>query len=98
MSVVNIILYITEDYRILHPETFAKIDLAGPLIVQNRIAAARNDDLPQVNDVGPACYLQSVTNIVVGEQNADAGSRELFDNLLYLVNRDRVDAGKRLIQ
>ena len=50
------------------------------------------------NDKGGLTDIQRVADIVIGDEHPDAALLQVQDDLLDIVDRDRVDAGKGLIQ
>ena len=59
---------------------------------------AFGDNFAVVEDVGPVGDLQGAFDVVVGDEDADAGGNEPADFGLQLLHGNRVHAGKRLVQ
>ena len=51
-----------------------------------------------MQDIGAVDDLQRLAHIVVGDQHADAAILEVPDQVADLADRDRVDAGQRLVE
>src|SRR5687768_17881755 len=51
-----------------------------------------------MDDISPVCDLQGFTHAVVGDEHPKAALFQLTDQLLKLLDHDRIDAGKRLVQ
>src|SRR5215831_2432293 len=60
-------------------------------------SAALEDDAA-VDDVGAVSNAQGFAHVVVGDQHADPAVAEVKDDLLDVRHRDRIDAGKRLVE
>ena len=54
--------------------------------------------VPAVNDVGAIDQTERFSHVVVGDQDADAATLEMPDEVLDVADRDRVDAGEWLVQ
>ena len=54
--------------------------------------------MPAVNDVGAIDQTERFSHVVVGDQDADAATLEMPEEVLDVADRDRVDAGERLVQ
>src|SRR5262245_823649 len=61
-----------------------------------RCPAAENHSV--MDDICPICNPESFPHVVIGHQDADAPVLEVKDDLLDFGDRDRVDAGKRLVE
>src|SRR5258706_2745209 len=81
----------------LQPEALAEVDLARLRAGRDRFRTSLFQDQPLVDDVGAVADAERLAHVVVGDQNADAAGGELADDLLNLGDRDRVDAGERLV-
>ena len=53
---------------------------------------------PVVHDVGAIGDAQRFADVVVGDEHADAALLQVKDDLLDVGDRDRVDAGERLVE
>ena len=61
-----------------------------------RITFCKN--LAFMNHVGPFHKAQRLTNVVIGDENADAPLRQVPDKLLDIADGLRVDACERLVK
>src|SRR4051812_7972068 len=51
-----------------------------------------------MDDVGAVDKPKRLAHVVIGDQHADAKARQVADERLDVTDRDRVDAGKRLVE
>ena len=51
-----------------------------------------------VDDVGPVDQPEGLANVVIGDQHADPATFQMPHQILYVADRDRIDAGERLVQ
>jgi hypothetical protein len=82
----------------LHSELFAQVNLAGYLTLQEFVLRTGDYDLTKVDDVGAMGDLQSIPNVMIGDEHPDTLSRKVHSDALDLVHRDRIDAGEGLIE
>ena len=79
-------------------ELFPEIDVAHLLVRQNLLGAAGGDDMSLADNVGLFTDVQGIAYVVIGDQYANSPVTEVGDDLLDVIDRDRVDAGKGFIQ
>src|ERR1043165_8379859 len=82
----------------LHAEFFAQIEPADFGVVDDLVGGAFAQHLTRIDDVGAIREAKGFAHIVVGDQHADAASGEMAHQLLDVADRDRVDAGERLVE
>ena len=51
-----------------------------------------------MDDVGPIDQAQGLADVVVGDQHADAAPFQMLHQHADVADRDRIDAGERLVQ
>ena len=51
-----------------------------------------------VDDIGAIDQAERLAHIVVGDQHADAAALEMAHEILDVADRDRIDAGERLVE
>ena len=56
------------------------------------------EDDAAVHDIRAVGNAQRFTDVVIRDQHADAAIPQVENDLLDILHRDRVDAGKRLVQ
>ncbi len=76
----------------------AQVDIAHLLVGQNLVRGAECQHRTLVDDVCADADAESLADVVVGDQDADAAFRQLPHNALNIHHGDRVDAGKRLVE
>src|ERR1700720_2633713 len=84
--------------RPLHPETLTQVQLPADWIVDEEILRALAFNAAFVDQIRPVHDRQCLAHVVVGNQNRQPGLAQVYDNLLHIVNCDRIDATERLIQ
>src|SRR4029077_19461784 len=82
----------------LNPELIAEIDTPHVLVVDDVVGGAVGQHHAVMDDVGAAHEIKRLPNIVVGDENADASLGEMAHKRANVVDRDRVDAGKGLVE
>src|SRR5690606_41136614 len=82
----------------LQRELVAQVHVPHFLVGENLLRRSRRDDLAFTDYVGAFTDTKGLTDVVVGDQHADAPVAQVFDNALNVDHRDRVDAGEGLIQ
>src|SRR5215467_3630497 len=55
------------------------------------------ENYASVDDVGAIGDAQRFTNVVIGDEDADAAVPQVENDFLNIRHRDRIDAGKRLV-
>src|SRR5689334_3134760 len=80
------------------PETLSEIDLPDGRIAGQCKRRARTENLSPVNYICAVDDAERLAHVVIGDQYADPGGGESPDDLLDVDDRDRVDAGERLVQ
>ena len=56
------------------------------------------DDAAFVDEVGAIDDRKRFAHVVIGDQNGEAGFAQVDDDLLDVVDRDRIDAAERLVE
>ena len=51
-----------------------------------------------MDEVGAIHDIERLADVVVGDEDGQAGVAEVFDDLLHVVDGNRIDAAKRLVQ
>src|ERR1700712_635530 len=82
----------------LQAELVAEIHFLDQLIGQDGFGIAFGDQLAIVDDIGCFADVERLTDVVVGDQDADALGLEMVDDLFDVAHGDRVDARERFIQ
>src|SRR3982750_1024534 len=82
----------------VEPETLSEIDLPDGRITGQCKRRARTEYLSRMNYIGPIHDAQSLADIVVRDEHADARRGQPADDLLDVEDRDRVDSGERLVE
>src|ERR1051326_4834986 len=81
-----------------HLEPFAEIKLAANRIVDEKIFRGFAFDAAFINQISAIYDRQRLTNIVVGDENRETELAEIDDDLLHVVNCDRIDTAEWLIE
>ena len=76
----------------------AQVNFSHQLVGQNRFSIAFSDQLPVVDDIGGFADIEGLTDIVVGDQHANALGLEVVDDLFDVAHRDRIDTGKGFVE
>src|SRR5436190_746477 len=79
-------------------EALAEVEAADILVGDERLGASGEEDLATVDDAGAVDDVESLADIVIGDQHADVAGLELDDEVADVGDRDRVDAGERLVE
>src|SRR5579872_6583578 len=80
------------------PEFLAEIKPSDIGIADDLVRGALGENFPRIDDVGAVGEAERLADIVIGDQDADAAIGEVPDEILDVADRDRVDAGKRLVE
>ena len=75
-----------------------KIYLTNLVIFKYFVRVAVSDNLTIAQYISTVTYSQCLPYIMVSDQNADIETDQVFDTFLDINHRDRIDAGKWLIQ
>src|SRR5215831_5920134 len=79
-------------------ETVAEVVFPGVGVVREFARRSGSLDLTVCHNVRALGNLQGRLHIMIRDQDADVALFKLFDDLLDILNRDRVDAGERFVQ
>src|SRR5690606_35576529 len=82
----------------LQAEICTQVDVTYLLVGEDGIGIALGDDVAGADDVGGVADIQRLAYVVVGDQHADAALLEVADDVLDVVDGNRVDACERLVQ
>src|SRR6476620_6829920 len=82
----------------LEQQLLGKIDAADFLAFDDFGGPALEEHLAGMDDTGPVDQAERLADIVVGNEHADAEAGQMPDQRLDIADRDRVDAGKRLVE
>src|SRR5690606_23719367 len=82
----------------LQAEICTQVDVTYLLVGEDGIGVALGNDVAGADDVGGVADIQRLAHIVVGNQNADAALLEVANDVLDVIDRDRVNTGKGLIK
>src|SRR5687767_5357958 len=80
------------------PEALAEIDAADIRVGDDLGRPAFRQNASGMDDVGAVDQAERFAHIVVGDEHADAPPGQVADERLDLADRDRVDAGERLVE
>src|SRR5215475_3286760 len=83
---------------LIQPELSPQINPSDFFVGGQAGGSAALEDDAAVNDVGAVGNAQGFTDVVVGDQHADAAIAEVKDDLLDIRHRDWIDAGKWLVE
>ena len=75
-----------------------QIDTADILVRRQRGWRSAAENRPIVHDICPVSNAQRFTDVVIGDQHADAALLQVEDDLLNIGDRDRVDTRERLVE
>ena len=75
-----------------------KIYLTNLVIFKYFVRMAVRDNLTIAQYISTVAYSQGLSHIMVSDQNTDIETDQVFDTFLDINHRDRIDAGKWLIQ
>ncbi len=81
-----------------HLELITEVDSAHVLVLQDVLGVPGRDDVAFADDKCFFADIERVAYIVVRDQYADATVSQMIDDLLDIVNRNWVNAGKGFIQ
>src|SRR5918911_4827115 len=79
-------------------ETFPQVEFSGFRACRDIVRSPLFEDSAFIQDIGAIANPQSLSDVVIGNQNADTAANELADNLLDLRDRDGIDTRKRLVK
>src|SRR5262249_21059545 len=82
----------------LHAEFLAQVEPADVRVVDDIVSPALHQDLARVDDIGAVGEAERLAHIVVGDQHADAALGQMAHQRLDVADRDRIDAGERLVE
>ena len=75
-----------------------QIHFSHQLVGENCFSIAFGDQLTVVDDVGCFANVERFTDVVVGDQHANAFGLKVVNDLLDIAHRDGVNACKRFIE
>src|ERR1700728_1104153 len=84
--------------RASHPKSFAKIKLTTNWVINQKLPGTLTFDSSVKNKISAVHNLQSLTNVVIGDQNRQARLPEVSNMLLNFRDGDRIDPAKRLVE
>src|SRR5687767_2023418 len=79
-------------------EVLAQVDLPDLRVCRDLFGRALPDDPTVLDDVGVIADRERFAHVVVGDDHADPARFQLFDDLLDVDHRDRIDARERLVE
>ena len=79
-------------------EILPQVDLAHVWICKDLVRGSGRQHGALVDDIGPAANPERFPDVMVRDQHADAAVGEVPGDALDVVHRERVDAGKRLVE
>src|SRR5258708_4450513 len=84
--------------RLVQPEGFTEEDPANLLVGGVLFGRAGTEDVAFPENIGPIRDFQGLTDVVVGDQDADPAVPKVRDDLLDVDDGNGVDACERLVQ
>src|SRR5258707_1536477 len=84
--------------RLVQPEGFTEVDPANLLVGGELFGRAGTEDFAFPENIGPIRDFQGLTDVVVGDQDADPAVPQVRDDLLDVDDGNVVDACERLVQ
>src|SRR6185436_14417442 len=75
-----------------------KVKAAYIRIINDLLRTALGQNFPGIDDIGAVGQAERLAHIVVGDQNADAATGQVADEVLDVAHRDRIDAGEGLVE
>src|SRR2546429_8698655 len=82
----------------LHPEILPQIYSSYFFVARQLVRRSRAEYSAVVNYIRSVCNRQSLANVVISYQHADAALTQLLQNSLYINHRYRINPGERLIE
>src|SRR5712692_8838050 len=76
----------------------SQIDAPHFWIVAQNVRSARSKDFPMIQDVCAIRYAESFSHVMVRDQHADSRPAQIANNFLQILDGERVDSRKRLVQ
>ena len=67
-------------------------------VISELFRSSRSKNCPVIDDISAVSDLQGFSDIVVSDEHPDLLGFQMINDLLNLQDRDRIDAGKGLIQ
>src|SRR5947209_20152228 len=83
---------------LVQSERRPQIYSANFVVSRQALWRAAPEDRSIVNDVRAVSDAQRFAHVVVGNQDTDATIAQMKDDLLDIGDRDRIDAGERLVE
>src|SRR5574343_796585 len=84
--------------KTLETEVLTQIDLAHGFVFNDVRRMPRGQHGAFADDIGAVCNAQRFTDVVVGNQHANAALLEEADNFLDLEHGNWVNAGERFVE
>src|SRR6188474_3633388 len=81
-----------------HSEFFAQVQFSDLGIFGQLSGQSRPEDFAFSHDVGPVCYTEGFSDVMIGDQKPDTSITQIEYYILNVVDGFRIDTGKRLIQ
>src|SRR5713101_6328430 len=75
-----------------------QINLPRIRIIDQQFGFAFADHFAVMDQISAIDQLQRFPDVVIGDEDAEAALLEAADDFLHLINRDRIDAAKRLVE
>src|SRR6478752_2372910 len=82
----------------LHAEILTQVHLTNSFVGKDFFRTSCSDHRAPIHDAGPVAHSEGFPHVMIGDQHADAACGQVRDDLLDVQHRDRIHAGKRLIQ
>src|SRR5260221_3394190 len=83
--------------RFLERESFAQIDPSDVLVEDDLRRRALAQDLAAMQDIGAIDDVESLADVVIRDQHADAAVLEVRHQVSDFADGDLIDAGQRLV-
>src|SRR6266849_7902248 len=75
-----------------------QINLPRIRIIDQQLGLAFADHFAVMDQISAIDQLQRFPDVVIGDEDAEAALLEAADDFLHFINRDRIDAAKRLVE
>src|SRR3984885_14871234 len=84
--------------QVSHPKSFAKIKLTTNWVINQKLPGTLTFDSSVKYKISAVHNLQSLANVVIGDQNRQTGFPEVGNMLLNFRDGDRIDPTERLVE
>ena len=85
-------------HSLLHSEPLAEVKLTADWIVDEEIFCPFALNAPFENQVGAIDDGKRFAHVMIGDHDGETRFAQIYNDLLHIVDRDRINAAKRFVE